>query len=119
MSIAEELLFSEWRVADRQARLLEQALALTSLAALDGKSEPPSQREIDAARRLRETANDLFDVAMAEMAGRAALCSVLWTAEEPTRAAAAAPMQPPCPPRSRRSSGAARGRRGAPRSQSG
>jgi hypothetical protein len=71
MTIAEELLFSEWRAADRQARLLEHAIVMAALAAFDGKGEPPSPAQIEAAHRLRETANDLFDVAMAEMASRA------------------------------------------------
>jgi hypothetical protein len=72
MSIAEELLFSEWRVADRQARVLEQAVAMASLAALDGTGEPPLPEQIEAAHRSRQVANDLFGVAMAEMANRAA-----------------------------------------------
>lgn len=71
MTIAGELLFSEWRTADRQARLLEQAIALAWLAALDGKGEAPSPEQVATVHRLREVANDLFNVAMAEMANRA------------------------------------------------
>ena len=70
MTIAEELLFSEWRTADRQARLLEQAIALAWLSALDGTGAAPSAEQIAAVRRTRAVANDLFKVAMAEMANR-------------------------------------------------
>jgi hypothetical protein len=72
MSVAEELLLSEWRTADRQARLLEQSIAVAWLAVLDGNGEPPPPEQIAAVHRMREVANDLFNVAMTEMASRAA-----------------------------------------------
>jgi hypothetical protein len=72
MSIAEELLFSRWRTADRQARLLEQAIATAWLAALDGRADTPSPEQIADVRRMRGVANELFNAAMAEMTSRAA-----------------------------------------------
>jgi hypothetical protein len=72
MSVAEELLLSEWRTADRQARLLEHSIAVAWMAVLDGTGEPPPPEEIAAVHRLREVANDLFKVAMTEMAARPA-----------------------------------------------
>lgn len=71
MSIAEELLFSEWEIADRQVRLLEHAIAMACVAALDGSAEAPSAEQIAAVRRMRAVANDLFHVAVAEMKERA------------------------------------------------
>lgn len=38
-----------------------------SILALDGKGEPPSQAEAQSIRRLRATADDLFQLAMAQM----------------------------------------------------
>lgn len=66
-------LFKEWRTADRQAHTLEQALSKASLAALDGHGDaPPTEADREKARKLRHTADDLFHLAMAEMARRAA-----------------------------------------------
>jgi hypothetical protein len=64
-------LFQEWRVADRQAHALEQSVVKRSMRSLDGLCEAPTQAEHDRAHQLRGTANDLFQLAMAEMAARA------------------------------------------------
>lgn len=66
-------LFKEWRVADRQAHALEQALSRASLDALAGHGEPPSSQQREQAQKLRHTADDLFQLAMREMETRAAL----------------------------------------------
>lgn len=63
--------FNEWRTADRQAHALEQALSLASLSALQGQGPAPVPEDRDKARKLRQTADDLFQIAMAEMAARA------------------------------------------------
>ena len=60
-------LFQEWRTADRQAHAVEQALTRASLAALEGNAPAPTAEERAKAHRLRQTANDLFHLAMAEM----------------------------------------------------
>ena len=61
------LLFQEWRAADRQAYAVEKSLIERSLQSLDGLCVCPLQEERDAARRTRDTANDLFHLAIAEM----------------------------------------------------
>ena len=68
-----EDVFQMWRVADRQARALETALTRSLLAALDGQGVFPSQELCELAQQLRHAANDLFAVAMKEMARRADL----------------------------------------------
>ncbi len=67
-----ENVFNEWRTADRQAHLLEQALSLASLNALQGKGPAPAAQDRERARKLRQSADDLFQHAMAELAARAA-----------------------------------------------
>jgi hypothetical protein len=64
-------LFQEWRTADRAAHALEQALTRASMAALERHGEAPSESERDTARKMRATADDLFQLAMAEMKSRA------------------------------------------------
>ncbi len=64
-------LFQEWRAADRAAHALEQDVVRASMRALDGLDSPPPQEAHDRAHRLRETADDLFKLAMAEMKSRA------------------------------------------------
>lgn len=64
-------LFQEWRVADRNARAIDHALTRTSLNAVEGKAQPPSAEERARAKKLRETADDLFQLAMADMTLRA------------------------------------------------
>lgn len=64
-------LFNEWRTADREAHKLERALTAASLAALEGRGEIPSEQQRRSARKLRETADDLFRLAMDEFATRA------------------------------------------------
>jgi hypothetical protein len=66
-----ENLFKEWRAADRQAHLLEKALTQASLIALETRGEAPSPQQRDRARRLRQAADDLFALAMAEMKSQA------------------------------------------------
>ena len=61
------LLFQQWRDADRQAYGLEKSLMERSLQSLDGLCARPLQEERDSARRSRDSANDLFHLAMAEM----------------------------------------------------
>jgi hypothetical protein len=61
-------LFQAWRVANRAATAAEKDMLNASILALDGKGEPPSQAEALRVKRLRATADDLFQLAMAQMA---------------------------------------------------
>ena len=72
MSNVTKNVFNEWRIADGQAHELEQRLSNASLKALQGEGEAPAPQERDRARKLRQTADDLFHRAMAEMTKRAA-----------------------------------------------
>lgn len=60
-------LFQEWRVANRIATAAERAMLNASIQALDGKGEPPSPSEAQRVKRLRATADNLFQLAMAQM----------------------------------------------------
>lgn len=60
-------LFQEWRIANRIATTAEKAMLNASIRALDGQGEPPSQLEAQRVKRLRATADDLFQRAMAQM----------------------------------------------------
>jgi hypothetical protein len=60
-------LFQEWRVANRVATTAERAVLNASIRALDGQGEPPSQAEAQRVRRLRATADELFQLAMAQL----------------------------------------------------
>jgi hypothetical protein len=64
-------LFKEWRTADRQAHALEQVVSKASLAALDGHGEPPSDEDRERAHKMRQLADDLFKLSMAELDKRA------------------------------------------------
>jgi hypothetical protein len=64
-------LFQEWRAADRQAHVLEQEVVRASMRALDGLEPAPLQGAHDRAHKLRAQADDLFRLAMDEMAARA------------------------------------------------
>jgi hypothetical protein len=64
-------LFKEWRVADRQAHALERSLSKSFLDALQGRGDPPSVDDRVRARRMRQMADDLFQVAMADLKARA------------------------------------------------
>jgi len=66
-----EVLFGEWRVADRNARQVEQQLATAYMNALEGNGPPPVPELRARAYELRRLADDLFHVAMAEMVARA------------------------------------------------
>jgi hypothetical protein len=63
-------LFQEWRAADRAAHLAEQAVVKAALQSIDDAGPAPSRDEQEEAHRLRSTANDLFRLAMDEMAAR-------------------------------------------------
>lgn len=65
-------LFGEWRVADRLAHRMEQALSRAALRALQGDGAPPTEEQRQQAHHLRGQADDLFRLAMNEMAARAA-----------------------------------------------
>ena len=58
-----------WR--DRNAHAAEQEVVRASLRALEGAGAMPSQKDRDEAHKLRQTANDLFTLAMDEMKKRA------------------------------------------------
>ena len=60
-------LFQEWRVANRVASTAERAMLDAFFRALDGKGEPPSQAEAQRVRRLRAAADELFQLAMAQL----------------------------------------------------
>jgi hypothetical protein len=64
-------LLQEWRIADRMARTLDQTIFRASMAALNGAGEAPTDDERDRAVRARALANDLFQVAMDEVARKA------------------------------------------------
>jgi hypothetical protein len=64
-------LFQEWRSADRAAHAVEQEVVRASMRALDGLGPAPLQEAHDRAHKLRQTANDLFALAMEEMRLRA------------------------------------------------
>jgi hypothetical protein len=66
-------LFQEWRVANRVATTAERQMFNASIRALDGKGEPPSQAEGQRVRSLRATADDLFQLAMAQLGEQAVL----------------------------------------------
>jgi acyl-CoA reductase-like NAD-dependent aldehyde dehydrogenase len=63
-------LFDEWRAADCEAEKVEQALASAVSRALATGGEGPSQEQRRAARELRESADELFQMTMAEFAMR-------------------------------------------------
>jgi hypothetical protein len=67
-----DLLFQEWRTADRAAFAAEKTLLSASMQAIDGKGVAPTDAERDRVRKLRSTANDLFHLAMAELNERVA-----------------------------------------------
>lgn len=68
---ATDALLEQWRTADREAHKVEQALLQASLRALEGRAPVPSDEQREAARRLRRTADDLFQRSMDEFAALA------------------------------------------------
>ncbi len=64
-------LFQQWRTADRAAHAMEQLITRASLRALDGRGPAPSREEHDKVHKLQRKANDLFELAMADMRNRA------------------------------------------------
>jgi hypothetical protein len=64
-------LFGEWRVADRVAHRMEQALSRAALRSLQGEGAPPTEEQRQQAHALRTQADDLFQLAMNEMSMRA------------------------------------------------
>lgn len=73
-------LFRDWRVGDRNAWTLELALTRASLQALKGTRAPPTADERLRARKLGATADELSQIAMADM-GRRARTAVVSTAK--------------------------------------
>jgi hypothetical protein len=65
-------LFGQWRAADRLAHRVEQALSKAALRSLQGDAPPPTQEQRQQAHDLRARADDLFRLAMEDMAARAA-----------------------------------------------
>jgi GAF domain-containing protein len=68
--------FQEWRIADRVASAAEKALLRASLAAIEDSGSAPTAVMVSAAARLRQLADDLYRVAMAESEQRAAQLGV-------------------------------------------
>ena len=66
-----DLVFREWQVANRQAHGKEQALAQACLRAIKDACEWPTEAMRDEVKRLRYLADDLFQVAMAQIDQRA------------------------------------------------
>ena len=64
-------LFQEWREADRAASAAEKAVLLDSLRANSGMGNSPAVYHLEKARRRREIANDLYAIALEQMAARA------------------------------------------------
>ncbi|MFC5496819.1 hypothetical protein ACFPOE_04670 [Caenimonas terrae] len=58
------LFFNEWRVAARAASAAERAVTHAYMLYLGGHGEPPTAQLIDAAKRKRALADDLFSVAL-------------------------------------------------------
>lgn len=63
-------LFQEWRAADRAASAAEKAVLLDSLRSPDAMGTSPAVYHLEKARRRRAIADDLFEIAMAQMAVR-------------------------------------------------
>jgi hypothetical protein len=59
--------FQQWRNANQQAKLAEESMFRRSLRAMDGAGEPPSPDDADAVKRLRQEADQLFAMAMAQI----------------------------------------------------
>jgi hypothetical protein len=64
---SKDLIFREWRAATRAAHLKEQALARGFLDALADNGAWPTLEARADAKKLRELADDLFQVAMAQI----------------------------------------------------
>lgn len=60
-------LFAEWRVAARAASAAERAVSDAYRRFFQGVGDPPATDKIADAKRMRETADDLFIVAMGQM----------------------------------------------------
>lgn len=54
-------------MANRIATTAERTMLDASIRALDGKGEPPTPSEAQRVKRLRAAADDLFQLAMAQM----------------------------------------------------
>lgn len=65
-----DLLWKEWQLANRIAHRCEQAVAKQCLASVEGPVGTALLDVLEAAR-LREVADDLFAVAMAQTSARA------------------------------------------------
>jgi hypothetical protein len=64
-------LLQEWRAADRAATAAEKAVLADSLRSPDAMGTSPAICHLEKAKRRRAIANDLFEVAMEQMAARA------------------------------------------------
>jgi hypothetical protein len=60
--------FKEWRAADRAAVAAEKQIYSASMLLMDGRGPGPTEEEIARAHHLRQIADDLFAVAMREIA---------------------------------------------------
>ncbi|MFC5496820.1 hypothetical protein ACFPOE_04675 [Caenimonas terrae] len=57
------LFFNEWRVAARAASAAERAVSEAFMLFFNGKGPAPSEEQVELAKRSRELADDLFNVA--------------------------------------------------------
>jgi hypothetical protein len=64
-------LFQEWRAANRVAEAMEKEVVRASLRSVTEGAPEPLREAHEQAHKLRELANDLFKLAMDEMAQRA------------------------------------------------
>lgn len=64
-------IFSEWRLANKLASQAEAVVIDGLMRMLNKQGAEPTEQEVATAKRLRGVANDLFEVAMKEMADRA------------------------------------------------
>ena len=58
--------FQQWRHANQLAKSAEDNMFRRSLRAMEGAGEPPSQDDAEAVKRLRQEADRLFGMAMAQ-----------------------------------------------------
>jgi hypothetical protein len=60
--------FQEWRTADHAALAAERVVFAASMRFIDGVGLGPTEKDIEDAHRLRAAADDLFKIAMQEVA---------------------------------------------------
>lgn len=78
-SFTRDLLWNEWRLANRVAHRCEQEIAKRYLASVEDSagSPRPALKDVLEATRLRKLADDLFAVAMEQTKARAAALATL------------------------------------------